>query len=697
MSPGNNKDRQNDLPEDGVNRKISNEDFWPSWIFQHEHLLSTLESAQTLEQDKLINKLNYIHFMNDHVLLLLRHAKYEDSVLIETQTDPCIDDVLTCFWNKTEWDITPANYHFQYLIIRDDHSIILVPATLQEFDKQRIILRLPEKSFILRHRRVQRFACHDVIAELLQSGFSVKGQLIDFSPQAFRVKFNTETSPSFRCYNANSLSVLKLSNNGTIYFSEDCRFIRQKQGRSWREIVFSPVSDHMNRFQTKKIRNPRQHIAPPLTATFEHPFFKKRVKREIRDISISGFSVRDEIDAGILIPGMIIPKLSINYAGTLKLECMAQVLYRRVEGDDACCGFAILDMNVANYSRLNHILSVAADVHASISTDLDMDALWELFFEAGFIYPKKYKSIHSYREEFKETYREIYREGSEIAKHFTYEKDGRIYGHLSMIQAYERAWLIHHHAARTMKNKRPGSHVLKQITLFIHGICQYPSAKMDYVMCYFRPDNEFPNLVFGDFARSLNTQEICSLDLFSYLTYEPTHPCRQLSDDWQMKEISAADIRELEHFYHHHSRGLLLNILNAGSAPPDGDSLEIVSERHGFLRKWQIYSLTRGKKLSAVLIANQSSLGINLSELLNSITIIVIDPENTPWEDISCAVEQLTSLYQIDKVPLLIYPPSYVEEKKISYEKQYQLFILDTNYLNEFMEYSQRRFRIRYE
>jgi hypothetical protein len=76
---------------------------------------------------------------------------------------------------------------------------------------------------------------------------------------------------------------------------------------------------------------------------------------------------------------------------------------------------------------------------------------------------------------------------------------------------------------------------------------------------------------------------------------------------------------------------------------------------------------------------------------------MVIDPESLPWESLSLAIEQLSQYYQIDKVPLLIYPSVYVEAKNIPLEKQYQLWILDTNYINEFMQFTQRRFRMKYD
>jgi len=59
--------------------------------------------------------------------------------------------------------------------------------------------------------------------------------------------------------------------------------------------------------------------------------FRKKVQRDVCDISVTGFSVRERDDEAVLVPGMIIHELSINYSGALTMLCTAQVLYRRKE------------------------------------------------------------------------------------------------------------------------------------------------------------------------------------------------------------------------------------------------------------------------------------------------------------------------------------------------------------------------------
>ncbi|MGZ6208295.1 MAG: PilZ domain-containing protein, partial [Syntrophales bacterium] len=525
-----------------------------------------------------------------------------------------------------------------------------------------------------------------------------RGSLIDFSPQSFRIKVRPEIPSSYHEFNPDATVTIRLTSEGKMLFSGNCRCLRQTHEIHDWEIVLAPLSEQIKRFQTRTVRHPRRRIFPPPMAVFEHPFFRRKVQREITDISITGFSMYDDAIEGILLPGMIIHGLSIIYAGELKMNCVAQVIYRkRPEDNKACCGLAILDMDIHSYSRLNRIITLNMDHHSFISTEVDMDALWEFFFDTGFIYPKKYKLLHDRREDFKNTYRKLYQENPEIAMHFTYEENGRIYGHMSMLRAYERAWLIHHHAARPMQNKLPGIQILKHMMLFLYGMYHLPSAKMDYVMCFFRPENKFPDRVFGGFARELKNPRICSLDLFSYITFPVGTPQHELPRGWSLHESAPSELWQLKQFLKHSSGGFLFDVLSLGKKDPTDDSLEKVSQRLGFTRKWTVYSLAQGDNLKATLIVNQSDVGVNLSELLNSIKVIAVDSENLPWEVLSAAVAQLTRVYHLDSIPLLIYPSAYSDVMNIPSEKKYQLWITNMRHSNKFMEYVQRHFRMRYE
>jgi len=693
------KTRQPILIDIGKITKTPEEPFLPLWVFQHDDLISAIDAGSRIKKENLINTLNRIHFMDDSICALLRHPKYDEAILVRAIPETIEGDKLTCSWDKSHASFGLENFQFSYVIVMEQQSIIVIPAKLLSIDSTGFKILLPEESYVISRRGINRFPCRDVTAELTQSGLLAKGSLIDFSPQSFRIKVNPEMPSSRHCFNPDATITVRLTSDGKMLFSGNCRCLREKQEILDWEIVLAPLSEQIKRFQTRKIRHPRLRIFPPPMAAFEHPFFKKKVQREITDISITGFSVYDNAKDGILLPGMIMHGLSIIYAGELKMRCTAQVLYRRKQNEnEILCGIAILDMDVHSYSRLNRILALNMDHHSYISTEVDMDALWEFFFDTGFIYPKKYNILKNYREEFKKTYRKIYQDNTEIAMHFTYEKNGRIYGHMSMIRAYERAWLIHHHAARPMEKKRPGFLVLKQMAQFLYAMCRLPSAKLDYIMVYFRPDNPFPNTIFGDFAREMKNPQICTLDPFSYMTFPVGIPQHLLPQEWSLHEITRYELWELEQFYKHSSGGLLLDVLNLSQRDLTDESLENIARRCGCIRKWTAYSLVHKGSLKAALIVNQSDVGVNLSELLNGIKAIVVDSENLPWEVLSAAVAQLTGVYHLDTIPLLIYPSTYADINGIPREKEYHLWILNgLRHPTEFPEYMQRRFNVNYE
>lgn len=238
--------------------------------------------------------------------------------------------------------------------------------------------------------------------------------------------------------------------------------------------------------------------------------------------------------------------------------------------------------------------------------------------------------------------------------------------------------------------------VLKQIMHYLNDMCRLPSAKMDYVMCYFRPQNKFPDRIFGGFARALDNPRGCSMDLFTYLPYTTLSLGTKLPKGWTLKECSAEEQWELNRVYSHSSGGLLLNALGLGREDSGNESLEEVYGRLGFLRKQRAYSLTHRGVLYAVLIVNQSDLGFNLSELLNSIKVLVADPEGLPWDILSIAVAQLTSVYHKARVPILFYPFEYAKVNNIPFEKQYQLWILNVRFGFEYLEYMQRKLKMQY-
>ena len=686
-------------PEENIRCASGKDHRLPLWLFQHQELVQQLHEGHPVDKETLINALNYIHFMEKSVLVHLRDPEFRDSILVRAFPEPCLGGELVCHWAERPLSDTHLDrYEFYNLVIADGRSITLVPAVLEEMSPQYIRMTLPDTGHAAGQREARRHPCGEVAAELDQNGFVARGKLLDFSPIGFRARVKPDAFSSFHWFNRGEPVAVHLRDSRQIFFTGACRCIRQRLVSGDMEIVLAPRDERIQRFKPTETRNPRQRLVPSPTLIFEHPLLGKRVQFEVSDISTSGFSVYENHGEGTLMAGMIIPDMVITFAHSMKMSCSAQVIYRlREEGGRVRCGLAILDMGIQDYSRLTHLLSCAMDAHSHVSTEVDVDALWEFFFKSGFIYPKKYGLIQSHRESFKETYQKLYQQCPEVARHFTYQQNGRIYGHIAMVRAYERTWMIHHHAATALEHKRAGLVVLKQIMHYLNDMHRLPSSKMDYVMSYFRPENKFPERVFGGFARISGDPRICSMDLFSYLPYTRLSLSSMLPKGWELGESTEMDIWELNRFYTHRSGGLLLDAMALEWEDPRGRSLETDFAKAGFLRKQRAYSLRRDGRLAAVLVVDQSDLGFNLSELLNDIKIFVINGAALPWHILSIGVSRLTADFRMHRVPVLFYPFDYVEREEIPYEKQYQAWVLNVRHGAEYMEYMRKKFRIKYE
>jgi hypothetical protein len=668
-------------------------------IFQHKDLLEAYDAVKVLNNKELANTINHLHFKGLSLFVLFKHSLYKDGILAKVYPEPCVDNQLTCRWDDSYFQYKLQSYRPLHLIIIKNQYVIDVPIKIIREDKNSFTICIPEKSFALNQRRSRRYPSTEVSVELAQNDFYAKGELVDFSSEGFRVSINSETIKHNNWFNPDILASVRLiSDNRTVY-SEYCTCIRQQEQPDFpKEFVFSSKNDSITRFQKKKIRNPRCNISPTLTAAFDHPLFSRKIQKNIFDVSTTGFSfILKPGDEDLLMPGMLIHELSILLAGIPIVNCAVQIIYRRVIEHSIRYGAAILDMDIHSYSRLSNVLWANSIPQVSISPEVDMNALWEFFFHTGFIYPEKYSSCEERHDDLIRTYEKLYKEHPEISRHIICESDGKIHGHISMIRAYERSWLVQHHAAMPTANcKPPGLIVLRQMMIYLNGMYQLSSSNLDYVISFFRPENKFPNHIFGGFSTDLNNPRACSLDLFSYLTMPVTFSDENLPHGWVLRESIPVDIWEFEQFYRHYSGGLLLNILNLREADASSASLKLIFERQGFIRMWQCFSLVYQERLKAVVIFDQSDFGINISNLLNSLKIFIMDPAGIPSQILSSVVSKLGRSHNFEKITLLIYPASIINSIGISCSKQYQLWILNLRYSDQFMRYSQKRARMQW-
>ncbi len=686
-----------DLFKDGVHPQIKDlekRETQPSPLIplRHYAIERAVRNSRKIDRKIFINTLNYLHFTGDPAILLMSHQLTGEEFLLKVYPGPCIDDTVS-ITAMTDASTDLNAFILKDLIIDDGQSVLIIPVEPVRFSDRSIILRLHVQGIISKERQTKRFQCSFVHADVSQGSNQFSGQLEDFTSTALHIRINEDIDTLKSSFDREKSLTLALYNRDKLVYSGDCLFL--KQGVEPSSVILKPNQTQHPRFKERKLRNPRLCLVPTPKVSFIHPFSNRKVTFEVTDITNSGFSVLEGDDMGQLVPGMIMHEVLMVFSGGLKLQCSAQVVHalRQKKGINKY-GFAIFDMDLVTYNQFFNIYSSAIDKHANVTREVDMDALWEFFFKSGFIYPKKYENLCNYKENFKETYERLYCNSPEIFANFTYQSNGNIYGHVSWIKAYERTWMIHHLAAKPMGKKSVGLHVLNHVMYCFDGFCRLPSTGMDYMIFYFRPDNRFPDYFFGGFCREYNNPKGCSMDCFAYLNCSPLPPSDSLPEGWILDECSPGDMASLRAWYEKRSGGLMIDALSLDNREAGQDNISALYERYGLTRRYQVFSLKQQGIAKAFLVADESDMGVNLSEFLNSLKIIVTC-DDLPWNILYASLGTFMETYGRQMIPLLVYPHTYMEEHGIAYNHRYNLWALSAQAGDDYTESLKRMAKFR--
>ena len=659
-----------------------------------------LTEGKEIRKKHLINKLNYINFQDGTVLVNFKHFKYDHTVSHRAKPQPCLGEELKCLWIDTDKiGRQLSSYKFQEVVIPNGKKIILVKSNEINIDDTGIRLVLPDTCREISPRKMRRHSCKGIKVQLIQNSASFYGVLIDFSTASFRVQITADPPQTFQWIDPDIPVDLIFSDDDGILYSGECRILKQTGGHKTRSYVLEPARYQVQRFKPKEFRSIRQKLVPSPSIIFKHPFTEKMANLKVVDLSGSGFSVEEDRRNAVLLPGMIIPELELNFASNFSVKCKTQAVYRQLMGEEknsdwVKCGMAILDISIEDHGRLSALLHQAKDDHSYICNRVNMDDLWGFFFESGFIYPNKYVFLEANKEKIKAVYKKLYTQNQKIARHFIYQDKDRILGHMAMVRFYKNSWLIHHHAADRSDLHKAGVSVLDQIGRFVNESHRLSSNQMNYVFCYFRPENKFPNRVFGGVFENIKDPKGCSLDTFAYFHCRKTlNDEPRLERPWDLMEAQPEDFFELKNFYEFSSGGLMLDAMELDQDSVGIEKLSKVYQQLGFIREKYVFSLKRNGKLKAVLMVNISDIGLNLADLTSSIKIVVVDSNELSKDILYLALSELSKKYEQDEIPVLLYPVDYAENSYIPYEKLYNLWALNLQYLDHYFRYLNRLFR----
>ncbi len=662
--------------------------------------LSEHIKPDSIDLKQLINRLNYINFQDGTLTSVFHHKNYNRSISLDTKPKACIDSQLSCLWpvqNKNQNDI--RNYNLTKIYIDDGIRTIVINPEHVNYEQEGFTIDLPEINILKPPRRTRRSSVIKTNVQMIQNGSLYRGILKNFTPDSLKVEIQTESQNTLNRLNPEVPVSITLLIDQQIKYSGECNLIRVNQDKNSLSCILKPNNNQIQRFKTKEYRSFRQKLIPSPDIVFIHPFTGTRVDLPIYDLSGAGFSVEEDERTSVLLPGMIISNLEIVLSTGMKVNCKCQVLYRKIISEEKnrttmLTGFVILDMDPYDHVQLLSIIFLARNKNLHLSKDLDPDALWRFLFESGFIYPSKYAYLKEHKEEIKSSYNKIYTNAPDIARHVTYQDKGEILGHMSMLRTYENTWLMHHHAASNTSNMGTGLYVMDQLSNYAYNANKIESLHLNYLICYFRPENRFPAKIFGGAEKSVNNPKGCSVNSFAFFKFKG-NPEKVFDDlgSFSLEESDNEDLCNLESYYDDISGGLMLKALDILPGNNGSSSVIKAYEKLNFKRGIKLYSLKTDGELLAVFIADMTDTGLNMSELTNNIKVIIMQPDNISKETLDISINEIAKIHYKNSVHVLLFPDSYADKNSMKYEKKYSMWIMNLEYSDAYFKYMKKLMR----
>lgn len=651
------------------------------------------DSQREVARRDLVNQLNHLHFNNGLLTVHLRETQRKRIFVLSARSEPCNGDWLDCRWvNQSHLPARLTHLQVESIRIESGSRLVSFRPHAVHLTREKLGFRLPAVAYQSNTRSHHRRRAHSIRAQLIQNGITCSGKVQEFSPLAFRVELDMEHRSPRTWLNPQMPVVMTLSDEHELLYSGLCKIQRRNGDQRQSILVLEPQNRSIKRFPAKQYRSIRQTLQPAPHIVFRHPLSGQLVDLKVLDISGSGFAVEENNEYSTLFPGLILPMLEVVFGNGFRISARAQVLYRRTgkggESSAARCGAAFLDMEPHHQSQLLGILIQAQNPNVYLAPQVELDELWGLFFESGFIYPKKYVNIQNRREEFYSIYRKLYSQDLPIARHLVYRDRGVLLSHLAMLRFYDRAWMIHHLAARASGSKHAGMAVLTQISRFVNEVHRLPSAKLDYVFCYYRPTNQFPSRVFGGAQKAIGDPRGCSVYPFAYLKPLPGSAKEpELESPWELQTATPESIRELEALFGPEAGVLLTEAFDLHPTEGSQDEVAAGYAQVGFRRDRALFVLSWNDCPQVLFVVDITEPGLNLADLTSSIKAFILEPEEVPGPIFQAALSALSTRLDCSCSPVMVYPETYARQQELEIEKHYHLWILDLEYLDLYFRY----------
>lgn len=431
---------------------------------------------------------------------------------------------------------------------------------------------------------------------------------------------------------------------------------------------------------------------------FVHPFSQSKKMAQLLDISNSGISIIMQGTRYAMPPGLLIEKASMQLPMHTRLDVGLRVkgYYQEIrDSEDLKVSMEFVNATPMLVKEVSNFVQHKLSSHLEDATFEDVNELWHFYFETGFIYKGKRQQLQSNAEVVKETFRLLLKSNTPLLKKILYKEEGIIKGHVTAIKVFDHALMVQHLNALKANSGSAAMQVIRGITsYFLDNRANHVSGNR-YICFYYRPDNLYPALVFGEAVNLIDDEDLCWVDTYQFCLPAEDYPVIQ-NDDIEVYEASSEDLSNLETLLISNNDFNILRLEGLVRETMANMSITEAYERIGLYRYRRVFVAkikTTGQRIYAV--CSYASPGLNFSELTNSIKLFYSSDVKSTAQlltDAVCAYALQTYLSTPVHNPALLLKSEQPVPASFVIEKNYTLFALDVRHTKKFKDATEHIF-----
>ena len=367
----------------------------------------------------------------------------------------------------------------------------------------------------------------------------------------------------------------------------------------------------------------------PISARVINPLFDPgSATRQVLEISGTGFSFSIDPSTDLFPPGLRLPEVELTLGAT-SVRCKAEV--RNLSAWPGAtgalrCGVVFTGLSAEGRGQLADALMRSRFPGLADACEFPAPQLWSFLQESGFLYAKKMEALTPMLATVSETFQRLTTQTGNLFKAVVFHEHRQLYAHTSAVRSHSRTFVVQHLAATSRPHGRQGSRAVNL------GITEFlaQDQHLDFAKVYFRPDNKWPARVFGGYARRVTDRQLSDLRVLDYLLY-PTSARLPETPGLRVFEAQPGDLGVGEGHYVASERGLILRSDDLTRGTLSLGAVDREYRAAGLFRLRRTLLAVRPDDTPVgFALCEISSPGLNLSELLSSMRLVVLPAGDAP-------------------------------------------------------------------